>query len=362
MRRLLVAYGLALLVALAMGCGSGGPDESDVLVSLTDSVISPGYVAAASAAGEMRRAIDGLCAAPSDDALNAARQAWRGAREPWLRTEAAWFGPVMDRRSVGLVDWPEVDPERIEAMLVNAPATTEDDVRNRLASTQRGFGAIEYLLFAPDALARLSDSSTPRCAYLTALGVAVASEIGAVAASWTQGLDGDPPYADFFNGRASSSLLTGQAVAELVRTQVFLVRTLVGLRLAPALGLREAGQDLTTIPGGAAQNALEDLRNEVMGMRAVYEGAGGDDALGVSDLVSELSTDTDERMRGHFADALAAIDAGDVPLRQAASEKSEAALAVYDRLRELQQTLNTEVVSLLGVSVGFSDTDGDSMR
>ena len=183
-----------------------------------------------------------------------------------------------------------------------------------------------------------------------------------MAASWTQGLDGDPPYADFFSGRSSSSLLTSQAVAEVVRTQVFLVRTLADVRLAPALGLREGGQDLTTIPGGAGQNALQDLRNEVLGMRDVYEGAGGEDGLGISDLVSDLSTDTDERMRGHFASALASIDAVDGPLRQAASERGESALAVYDRLKELQRTLNTEVVSLLGVSVGFSDTDGDSMR
>ena len=34
--------------------------------------------------------------------------------------------------------------------------------------------------------------------------------------------------------------------------------------------------------------------------------------------------------------------------------------AVYDSFKELQRVLNTEVVSLLGVSVGFSDTDGDS--
>ena len=88
----------------------------------------------------------------------------------------------------------------------------------------------------------------------------------------------------------------------------------------------KAARDLTTIPGGAGRNALQDLRNEVLGMRDVYEGAGGEDRLGISDLVSDLSADTDERMRGHFA------------------------------------TLNTEVVSLLGVSVGFINTDGDSMR
>ena len=151
-------------------------------------------------------------------------------------------------------------------------------------------------------------------------------------------------------------------MAELVRTQVFLIRTLVDVRLAPALGLREGGQNLSAISGREGRNALADLRNETLGMRDVYEGGGSPGALGISDLVSELSSDTDDRMRGHFATALDAIDAVGMPLRQAALERPERVRAVYDRMAELQRTLNTEVVGLLGVSVGFSDTDGDSMR
>ena len=279
-----------------------------------------------------------------------------------MRSEATWFGPVMDRRSEGLLAWPQVDPERIEAMLVNNPAATEDDVRNGLASTQRGSGAIEYLLFLPDALDLLSDSSSTRCGYLIALGLVIESEANAILKGWKEGEDGDVPYSGYFTGRASSSLITSQAVAELVRTQVFLIRTLVDMRLAAALGLREGGQDLSAIPGGAGYNALDDLRNEVLGMRDMYMGADGADGLGISDIVKGLSADTDERMREHFEGALVAIDAVQLPLRNAVSERPEQVQAVHDQLSELQRTLSTEVVSLLGVSVGFSNTDGDSMR
>ena len=76
----------------------------------------------------------------------------------------------MDRRSVGLVAWPEIEPDRIEAMLAKNPATTESGVRDGLAATQRGFGAVEYLLFDPDALDLLSDRSSGRCDFLVALG------------------------------------------------------------------------------------------------------------------------------------------------------------------------------------------------
>ncbi len=354
--------GLSALLVLTLACGSGGTGDDAVLISLTDSIVVPGYEAVAQEAGDLRQALDVLCAGPSDAALGEAQQAWRDVRAPWMRSEATWFGPVMERRSKSVMDWPEVEPERIEAMLAGNPVTSEDDIRHTLASTQRGLGAIEYLLFAPDAVELLSDPSSARCDYLGALGRVVESESNALVAAWTKGEDGGPPFKDFLTGRSDSSLLAGQAVAEVVRIQVFLIRTVVDMRLASAMGLREDGADLAAIPGGNGLNALSDLRNQVLGMRDVYIGHEGSDGLGISDLVKELSTETDERMRGNFESSLAAIDSVDMPLRIAIVERPEQLRPVYDRLSELQRTLSTEVVSLLGISVGFSDTDGDSLR
>lgn len=359
---MLRSSGLSALLMLAIACGTGATGDDAVLISLTDSIVVPGYEAVAQEAGDLRQALDGLCAGPSDATLSDARQAWRDVRAPWMRSEATWFGPVMERRSKSVMDWPEVRPERIEAMLENAPATTDDAVRHTLASTQRGLGAVEYLLFAPDAIELLSDPSSVRCEYLASLGRVVESESNALVAAWTEGEDGGPPYKDFLTGRSDSSLLAGQAVAEVVRTQVFLIRTIVDMRLASALGLREGGADLAAIPGGNGRNALSDLRNQVLGMRDMYIGYEESEVLGISDLVKELSKETDERMRGNFERSLAAIDSVDMPLRTAILERPERVRPVYDSLQELQRTLSTEVVSLLGVSVGFSDTDGDSLR
>ena len=55
-----------------------------------------------------------------------------------------------------------------------------------------------------------------------------------------------------------------------------------------------------------------------------------------------------------------AVEAFDGSLESAIVSDPAVVRAVYDSFKELQRVLNTEVVSLLGVSVGFSDTDGDS--
>ena len=341
------------LTATAVACGSGGPDEAEVLASITDDVMVPSHEALAAETASLSDALDALCAAPSEAALNDAQGAWRDAREAWARSAASGLGPVLDRRSTGVIAWAIVQPERIDTLLASDSAITADFVRNNISSTQRGLGGIEYVLFEEEeALA----AASRRCSYLTSAASVIADEAAALRNDWTTG---GPPYRDYFTGRADESLETSEAVAEVVRTQVFLIRTIVDMRLAGALGLRGEA-DPTAIPGGAGLNALADLRSEVLGMRDVYEGVEG--GLGISDLIVPLSEDADERVRGGFEASLAAIDAVDGPLREATAANSAQAVAVYETLMGLQDTISTEVVSLLGVSVGFSDADGDSLR
>ena len=362
MMRLSTAVILGVLLVASLGCTSGGADEEAVLASLTDLVIVPGYTELSEESAGLRSSLEGLCSGPNEDSLESARESWRDVSRVWTRSQSTWFGPVMDRRTVGLVGWAETEPDRIESLLSDRPGLSEDGVRYTLSSSQRGLGAVEYLILGDGALDQLS-SDPNRCDYLVKLGSVIEHEAAAVLNEWTvKREEGEGSYSGYFTGRASSSLITKSAVAELVRTQVFLVRTIVDMRLASALGLRESEQDLSAIPGGGGKNALADLRNQVLGIRDMYEGHGSEEGLGISDIVRGQSEETDERMLGHFSAAMSAIDAVEGPLKEAIVERPEQVRAVYDRLDELQVTLNTEVVSQLAVAVGFSDTDGDSLR
>ena len=300
--------GIACLALVAVaGCASeDAASDGDVLISLTDAVVVPAYEAVARDVAQLDRDVTALCDSPGDSALEAARQSWRDARASWLASRAAWFGPVMDRRSVRLVDWSPTDVSRIDEMLSEGRVLSTDEVREVLASNLRGFGAIEYVLFGG------GDLTGAPCAYLTGMTEVASSEADAVLSEWMDGTDRRPPYKDYFTDRAASSLITKSAVADVVRTQVFLIRTIVDMRLASALGLRGDAPDLTAIPGTAADNGLADLRNELLGMQAVYEGR-GEDGLGVSHLVRPLSEETDERLRDQFEAAIAVIDAVEGP-------------------------------------------------
>lgn len=350
--------GLSILIT-ACG-GSRGPSDEDVLISLTDQVFIPAYQAVARDMARLDQDVKTLCQAPNGTSLETARQSWLTARESWMRSEAMWFGPVMDRRSIRLIDWLPTNVAGVDQLLAEERAITVEEAREAMSSNRRGFGAVEHLLFNPNALDTLSGSG-PGCSYLTSLLTVSREETDGILSEWADGADGRPPYREFFTGMSNPALEPSAAVSEIVRVQVFLIRSIVDMRLASALGLREGGPDLSEIPGNAADNGLHDLRHELLGMKLVYEGAGSE-GLGVSDLIKPLSEETDQRLREQFDSALAAIDSVEGPLRVAIVERPAQVQALYDRLAEVQLTISTEVVSLLGVSVGFTDTDGDSLR
>ena len=349
-----------LLLLASIACTSNGPTDSEVLISLTDEVVVPTYEGVAQDAAQLSRDVEALCANPGGSSLEAARQSWRVARASWAMSRPMAFGPVMDRRSERYVDWSPTNSAGIEALLTDDRTLSAFEVREMLASNLRGFGAIEYLLFRDDTLAS-ADGSESLCPYLTGMTEIVRDETGEIFTDWSVGSGIGTSYSEYFTGRADVAILPDAAVSEVVRNQVFLIREIVDMWLASALGLRGDAPDLTMIPGSAADNGLQDLRNEILGMQAIFEGV-GEDGLGISDLIRPLSEETDNRIKEQFTAALTAIDAAEGPLRVALQERPEQVHAVHESLQNLQITISTEVVSLLGVSVGFTDTDGDSLR
>ena len=358
----LLVLPLLMVALLTMACASATPpSRQDVLASLTDDLIVPRFQAVAGEMGELRDALKGLCANPNAGTLGEARTAWREARAPWMRSQSMWFGPVMDRRSRILVDWSPVDPERIEATLAKRESVSANDVREFFGSTQRGLGAIEYVIFGDaTVLSSLDNPNGIRCQYVTALGEVMADEASGVLADWTGDGSSGGGYAGYFKGTAGVALVDQQAIDEVVRTSVFLTRSIADMRLGKALGADGVRPDPSAIPGAGGENAVADLRNQVLGMQDTYLGAGTDGSLGISALVQGVSEEADERMRGHFTAALEAIDRLQEPLHTTLVSDPEPARLAHQRIQELQRALNTEVVSLLGVTVGFADTDGDA--
>ena len=348
---LLVAIGVALMLAAC----SNDVTRRDVAASLTELVIIPQYAAAAASAEAMHERIRMLVSEPSARRLDAARESWREARSAWSRVQAYSFGPVMELRIPSLVDWWPISEEKIEQTRSRASITAED-VRESFAADQRGFSALEYLLFADDdiVLTQLGSERGATGQYLAALSEVIARAIRQAAVDWAG------EYGSAFSGTGDRAIAENLAIADLVRVPVFLTETVGDMQLGVALGIIKTDADPSVIPEGAAGVGVDDLAQSVRGIQDTYLGHA--DGQGISDLIAQLSVESDLRMRDALSAAIDAIDSLDRtrPLVELLQTDPDAVAAARDAIKAVQIILNTEIVSLLGVTIGFSDNDGDS--
>ena len=338
------------VVAAAAGCGAGAPDRGDVLGDLADEVIVPAYERLAAGTEALADATAELCSTLNPDDLAAARLALEEARADWSYSEAMWVGPVMERRSWAVIDWP-ISPSEIEDLIADDAVEIDyDRLARRIGADQRGLGAVDYLLGPPGAAALDELADPRRCAYLAGTAEVAAAEAALLPADWTADFEGEGPYRAVFADPDESGL------DAVVNDAVFLLESITDLELGAALGEMGREADPSRIGEGPAGLGVADLTGRLEGLRSVLIGT-DETPGGLSPL---LGDDLTGRLAARFASAAAAVAAVEPPLLDAVAASPQTVSAARAAIKDLQITIVTEVVSRLGVTIGFSDADGDT--
>ncbi|GAB4561571.1 MAG: imelysin family protein [Haliangiales bacterium] len=388
---------LSLGLTLAAACsddkpstpGPGGdvidaavsPEPEAVLRDLGEIVIVPTLEQLHQRAGELVVASRALCEAPGSAGLDSARAAWRAARAPWKQSEAFRFGPVIDLRVDSAVDFWPLRLSSVQAELAKDTPVPED-YASTLGDTVKGLPVIEYLLFdggdvGADAtqedidaavLARLASSedgaeptATRTCDYLVALSVDVELRAKLLRDAWSP--DGD----NFVDALASSGEAggayddRGKAISAIVNAFVQLIQEVEGTKLATPLGLRDGG---TPQPEAAESwrsgNSRQDILDNLAGIQSVYQTRYGD-TTGASfeRAVAAIDPALDSAIRAQLSAAIAAVEAIEGPLDEAVVDAPAAVDAAFQANKELLRYMAVDMVNVLGVTLSFSDNDGD---
>ena len=299
------AIGALAVVGLLTGC-SGGTDRGDVLADLAtqgaETLEALPEVAAAATA-----AVETACASGEKADFDAAAEDVAAAQTRWHEAEAFWLGPATDLRSNSIVDWPANAQDVDDLVAAEEPATIDVDyLAAYVGADTRGYGAVLTLL-------EQAPLDERQCDYANAATALAESGIDAVTAAWTDPDDGEPYRDELADPEVGIDAVVNHLLALL------------------------ANKDAANLE--ARSNSVEDL---LFGP----EGDSGLSALLDDDLTAQLRSETDELIAA-TKDGEAAAD----------DEPSEAALAA---MNELRATVATQVVAELGVTVTFSDADGDS--
>ena len=360
-RTVTVALGLALSLGTSLGaCSSDGQSaatsvpsaesarvaSSDPLVGLADDVVIPSYDLLDGSFADLSGAVAGLCATPSAGALDAARASWKGAMVAYQRTRAGAVGPADERRLMSAVAF-AARPNLIDKLLAGDESVDAEGLRRQGAAV-RGLFAVEHALFGEGSEALATPDAARRCQYVEAAVELSSDAVGEVAAEWTDG-DARGRFIEGLDGGPQSTV--AQLLNEVSR-RVNEVDTM-GLRdLAAADDPASPDEDRRDGPAGyrlAHQRAILDGVSDVL----------GDGSTGITAMVAADDQELADRVVAASDEAVAAM--ADLPdgVAEAFADPEEVDRA-SDAVAALKVLVSTEVASRLGVTITFSDSDGDA--
>ena len=329
-------------------------DETAVLKDIAEIVARPSYATLKAASDSLQSALDAFVASPSEATLGPARENWKATMTAWNQTRTFAFGPAKDiepniRWHLG------ADPEAIDASIA---AGSPFDIE-ALGASQKGLPALEYLLFDPeggqDAILEKFSGSAERVAFAGALAADLDEKIAALVSAW------DDHASELASaGEGSEAYKAPKDAMDALYNQLIYVSDLAIAQIkAPLVG--STGSPSPELEEARlSDNTLPDTFAQIAAITSVYEGRYGEGSgLGVTALVRDRSPELDDQVRTAIADAKAALEAIPPPLREALQGDVTVLETAVEKLREVKRLLSSDVASALGVTISFSDMDGD---
>jgi predicted lipoprotein len=326
---------------------SGVPDRSDVVDAIADEALIPSIEDATTQIALLADEVAAFCSAPGEQALQGAQDQWRLADRAWERAEVSvYYGPAPMLRTDSKVDFEPVSPEGIEELLASDTAIDIDYVDNRSAASRRGLGAIEYLLFQP--LRRAGEER--RCLLAESAATVAADAAVAMERAWTEG-------SESFHDVFTMTMESNASLADVVAAQFEILNRETLFELGAALGVTSPEPALQAIQEGPANAAIDRYLGQLQGISDTLS-VGGEASL--IELIRSRSDDVATQIETRLASAVAGLESVSGSMTQAILDEPDLMMGVLHDLSALRDLIHVDVVSLLDLTLGFSDSDGDS--
>ncbi|WP_242921318.1 imelysin family protein [Pontibacter liquoris] len=366
-------YTLAVLTCLATltGCSSGKEDNGSpkteydrqaMLANYSQNLIVPGYQALKTKADELTTAVAAFGASPSATTLATARQAYLEANKAWQDVSTYAFGPADEQLLRSNLNIYPTSASEIEA---NIAAGTYD-LQTSANLDAKGFPALDYLLYSKPTEAEVitlytvDAQAANRKKYLRDVAGLIKQRAETVYTGWTS-----DNYADTFQKAAGTAV--GSAVGNLVNQLNSDIDLTKRAKVGIPSGRFTAGSAYPEkVEAYYSRNSLELLKRAISAEKAVFMGvsASGTNGPGLDDYLDHVSAKYNNNLlsdaiEAQFDAALAAADAVQGPLSEAVTTQPQAVTKVYDELQKLIVLTKTDMPAALGVTITYTDNDGD---
>jgi putative iron-regulated protein len=332
-----LAWGLTLS-APGLALAGASDDDAQSVVDHYAAGVHAAYEASLESASELDVAIDAFLEVPTDETLEAAKQAWLAARDDYGLTEAFRFygGPIDNEADgpEGLINaWPldEAYIDYVEgdaqAGVVNDPETyptidaellTSLNEQGGEANISTGWHAIEFLLWGQDLSTggpgdrpvtdyTTADNADRRGTYLAVTSDLLVEHLTGLVEAWAP--DADNYRAEFVAGEpvdALTMIVTG--IGELTRGE------LAGERMYVAYEQRSQEDEHSCFSDNTTADLLANAHGIDMVLTGVYPG--GVEGPGLLSLFESADADAAATLRDAVDTSLANLEAIPAPFDQ----------------------------------------------
>ncbi len=357
MRVLLAA---AFVLAAGPAFAASAIPGNDIISGAIDGYIRPSFEKFAGETMSLKADVAALCATPSADTLSAAQDEFRAAVVAFSRVEFLRLGPLsISDRLERLLFWPDkkgIALKQVQTALAekDATAATAATLQKKSVAMQ-GLGALEYLLFGNGSEA-LGTGDSFRYGYAGAITTLVAGIAATVNAEW-QDAGPDGPAAHMLDPKSDAQDYRNstEVLEKLAGTLINGTETIRDQRLMPIIGAATGVPKPKSALFWRSGMSIPSVAANFAGLKDFFVAAKYAEALGVNNawVASGVTYEFD----------LAAVAAAKVvdPLETAVAVPSELR-ALKDMVTitgTLDDLMGTNLATALGLSIGFSQLDGD---
>lgn len=369
-----IVWGLLIVLlggALACKKESGGDSSKDefdrraMLTHLADNLIIPAYNNYQVLFAEMKAAADAFAAAPDVAKLSTLRQKWRAAYTGWQQVELYSFGPA---DQVLLRNYSNIYPADV-ALLRSYVSSGSYDLEALTNNKVQGFPALDYLLNGVGAndteIVNVYTSGADAAKWKKYLGDVVntmSTKTNKVVADWKGSYRQQFINSDGTGAGSSLSLMVNEYIMNFER---FLRSGKFGIPAGVMSGTPapEKVEALYSKDLGItlAKTALEASRNFYLG-KAFNAGASGPGLYSYLQALGKNNANI-ATLAGSIESQFDAIEAkmntlGNSIYAAIANNRNDV-LAVYDELQKQVRLLKVDMASAIGITISYTDNDGD---
>ncbi len=334
--------------------------ETAVVSNFANAVVIPTYRQLVAKADGLVEVIATFANNPSDANLQAAREAWLNTRNPWEQSEAFAFGPASSLGYDGdLDDWP-VNQTDLAAVLNSKNPLTEEYIVT-LQTTQKGFHTIELLLFGTNH-DKAADDFTPReLELLQGLTLAFQQSANDLTTSWSQGIEGNPPYREIL---ATAGEPSNPAYPTVNAALEEIVQGIIGC--LDEVANEKIGEPLTTgdvsgFESRFSHNSLNDFKNNLRSVENAYLGRvseANSTKESLSDLIAAADPQLDTKVKNELQSAIETVNQIPDPVETNLTDPEAAAkmTAAQNAIVTIFETMQNQVLPMVISSSLKSET------